>query len=94
MKIPNELVQLQPDYLISWDFSDEDGSTIAITRIEKDEKGTQATATVLGFSRKKCGVVSLNQIISQFEYEKRAEEKRAEERSAFLKKNLNIKEEG
>lgn len=94
MNMPNELLQLQPDYLISWDFSDEDGLAISISRIEKDEKGTRAIATVLGFSHKKSGIVSLRQIIESFEYKKRVEEERAKERSDFLKKNFNIKPEG
>lgn len=58
----------ETDYLISWDFNDKDCPCVNIAVMHIDEKdGTRIVADVLGSSYKKSGVVSLRQLIADFE---------------------------
>jgi hypothetical protein len=71
----NTLQQYQPDYLISWDFNEEnDAPCVCVSRVRRD--GTKVTADVLGVSFEKCGCVSLRQVLERFETQQREEAER------------------
>lgn len=70
------LPQFQPDYLISWDFSDKDLPCIAVSRMRKE--GATVVADLIGRSHESAGCVSLRQILEDYEARQREEEKRAQ----------------
>jgi hypothetical protein len=58
----------ETDYLISWDFNDKDCPCVNIAVMHIDEKdGTRIVADVLGSSYNKSGVVSLRQLLADYE---------------------------
>ena len=61
----------QTDYLIAWDFSEKGMPTVKISRLSSDKKSIHLTMDVLGVVHENCGVVSLRQIIENFEAEQR-----------------------
>ena len=69
------LLQFQPDYLISWDFSDKDLPVVVVCRMRQD--GTNVTADYIGRSHESAGCFSLRQVLEDYETRQREEEKRA-----------------
>ena len=58
----------ETDYLISWDFNGKDCPYVNISVMHIDEKdGTRIVADVLGSSHKKLGVVSLRQLLADYD---------------------------
>ena len=58
----------ETDYLISWDFDGKDCPCVNIAVMHIDEKdGTRIVADVLGSSYNKSGVVSLRQLLADYE---------------------------
>ena len=80
----DNLLQFQPDYLISWDFSDKDLPVVTVCRMRKD--GTHVVADYMGQSISSSGCFSLRQVLEDYESRQREEEKRADARKELLKK--------
>ena len=79
----------ETDYLISWDFNDKDCPCVNIAVMHIDEKdGTRIVADVLGSSYNKSGVVSLRQLLADYEAKRNNnfKEERYEKLKEFLKK--------
>jgi len=53
------------DYIVSWDFSDVDVPVVKISRMRSEKR--HIVLDVLGCSYNKSGVVSLRQIINEWE---------------------------
>ena len=71
----------ETDYLISWDFNDKDCPCVNIAVMHIDEKdGTRIVADVIGSSYKKLGVVSLRQLIADFEVKRNGQKDKFDER--------------
>ena len=82
----------ETDYLISWDFNDKDCPCVNIAVMHIDEKdGTKIVADVLGSSYKKSGVVSLRQLLEDYEAKRNNNFK--DERYEKLKEFLRKKDE-
>ena len=60
-----DMTQFQNDIIISWDLSDHDFPVIAVTSLEKNEKGAGLIANVLGKSHSTSGTVSLLQLLEE-----------------------------
>lgn len=63
------MMQFQTDYVIAWDFSDHDAPCVTVSRLYSDKKSVHLMVDALGMSHEKCGVVSLRQLIDDFERE-------------------------
>lgn len=74
--IDSTMPLFSPDYIISWDFSASDFPCVSVSKLKRDKKGGHIEAEVLGVSHKKCGCISLRQVIEDYEAKKRADEKR------------------
>lgn len=72
----DESPQFQPDYLISWDFSDKDFPCVTVVCLEKEKDTPRVVARFLGSFRLKTGVVSLRQLLEYRDAEDRAEKER------------------
>ena len=71
----------ETDYLISWDFNDKDSSCITICVIYQDGKnGTNVVGEQIGTSYKKSGVVSLRQLVADFETKKWCSKEKVDEK--------------
>ena len=71
----------ETDYLISWDFNDKDCPCVNIAVMHIDEKdGTRIVADVLGSSYNKSGVVSLRQLIADFEAKRHGQKDKFDEK--------------
>lgn len=71
----------ETDYLISWDFNDKDCPCVNIAVMHIDEKdGTRIVADALGSSYKKSGVVSLRQLVADFETKKWCSKEKVDEK--------------
>lgn len=71
----------ETDYLISWDFNDNDCPYVNIEVMHIDEKdGTRIVADVLGSSYNKSGVVSLRQLIADFEAKRHGQKDKFDEK--------------
>lgn len=71
----------ETDYLISWDFNDKDCPCVNIAVMHIDEKdGTRIVTDVLGGSYNKSGVVSLRQLIADFEAKRHGQKDKFDER--------------
>ena len=71
----------ETDYLISWDFNDKDCPCVNISIMHIDEKdGTRIVADVLGSSYNKSGVVSLRQLVADFEVKKWGSKEKVDEK--------------
>ena len=58
----------ETDYLISWDFNGKDSPCITICVMYQDGKnGTKVVGEQIGTSYKKSGVVSLRQLVADYE---------------------------
>ena len=57
----------QPDYIIAWDLSDNDAPNVNISKLYSDGKHIHLQIDVLGVFNDKCGVVSLRQLLDNFE---------------------------
>lgn len=68
-----EMNDFETDYLISWDFSENDLPCVIVTALHKDEKSNHIMGTVIGISHQKSGVVSLHQVLSDYEKREVAE---------------------
>ena len=66
-------MQFQTDYLISWDFSEKDCPALSVMRLSADEKGTKVIADVLTTMYADCGVMSLRQLLEEYDRKKAAE---------------------
>lgn len=84
--------QFQPDYLISWDFSDPNFPCVGIVMLEKDKANTHIVGKIIGDSHEKTGVISLRQAIEYRDFIDREEEKRKKEMPEHLKKFMSQKE--
>lgn len=73
----DKLLQFQPDYLVSWDFSDKDLPVVVVCRMRKD--GTHVVADYIGRSVSRSGCFSLRQVLEDYEARQREEEKRRKE---------------
>ncbi len=79
----------EADYLISWDFNDKDCPCVNIAVMHIDEKdGTRIVADVLGSSYNKSGVVSLRQLVADYDAKRNNnfKDERYERVKEFLKK--------
>lgn len=82
----------EADYLISWDFNDKDCPCVNIAVMHIDEKDvTRIVADVLGSSYKKSGVVSLRQLLADYDAKRNNNFK--DERREILKEFLKKKDE-
>lgn len=71
----------ETDYLISWDFNGKDCPCVKIAVMHIDEKdGTRIVADVLGGSYNKSGVVSLRQLVADFETKKWCSKEKVDEK--------------
>lgn len=67
--------------MISWDFNDKDCPFVNIAVLHIDEKyGTKIVADMLGSSYNKSGVVSLRQLIADFEAKRHGKKDEFDER--------------
>lgn len=57
----------QPDYIIAWDVSDHDAPTVNISKVYASGKCIHLQIDVLGVFHENCGVVSLRQLLDEFE---------------------------
>ena len=57
----------QPDYIIAWDLSDNDAPAVNISKLYSDGKHIHLQIDVLGVFHEKCGVVSIRQLLDEFE---------------------------
>lgn len=80
----DHLNQYQPDYLISWDFSNKDLPCVVISRLRKD--GATIVADIIGRTHDNTGCVSLRQVLEDYENRQREEEKRAAARAEQIRK--------
>lgn len=86
----------EADYLISWNFKDKDCPCVNISVMHIDEKdGTRIVADVLGSSYKKSGVVSLRQLVADYDAKRNNnfKDERYERVKEFLKKKYEKGEE-
>lgn len=86
----------ETDYLISWDFNDKDCPCVNIAVMHIDEKdGTRIVADNLGSSYNKSGVVSLRQLLADYETKmnNNFKDERYEKLKEFLKKKEDKGEE-
>ena len=60
------MMLFQPDYIISWDVSDQDNPTVNISKLYSDGKHIHLQIDVLGVYHDKCGVVSIQQLLNEF----------------------------
>jgi hypothetical protein len=72
----DEAPQFQPDYLISWDFSDKDFPCVTVVCLEKEKDTPRVVARFLGDFHIKTGVVSLRQLLEYRDAADRAEKER------------------
>lgn len=72
----DESPQFQPDYLISWDFSDKDFPCVTVVCLEKEKDTPRVVARFLGDFHIKTGVVSLRQLLEYRDAADRAEKER------------------
>jgi len=72
----DESPQFQPDYLISWDFSDKDFPYVSVVCLEKEKDTPRVVARYLGNFHSKTGVASLRQLLEYRDAEDRAEKER------------------
>ena len=73
----DKLPQFQPDYLISWDFSDKDLPCVVVSRLRLDD-GATVVSDLIGRSHVSAGCISLRQVLEEYEDRQREEEKRAQ----------------
>lgn len=66
-------MEFQPDYLVSWDFSDKDYPSVIISKLYSDGKSAHLSVDVLEQFQTKIGVCSLRQLISEFEHNRRTD---------------------
>lgn len=64
-------MQFQPDYIISWDFSNKDLPVVSVSRLRSDEKATNLIIDVLDMSYDTTGVCSVRQLVEKFEQKER-----------------------
>lgn len=77
MSINNQKAPLfQPDYLISWDFSDHDHPCVSVVCVERDKDKPKVVARFLGRSFEQSGIISLRQLLEYRDAEDRWEEKK------------------
>lgn len=79
----------ETDYLISWDFDGKDCPCITICVMYQDGKnGTKVVGEQIGTSYKKSGVVSLRQLLADYEAKRNNnfKDERYEKLKEFLKK--------
>jgi hypothetical protein len=82
----------ETDYLISWDFNGKDCPCITIYVMYQDGKnGTKVVGEQIGTSYKQSGVVSLRQLLA--EYEEKRNRNFKDERYERLKEFLKTKGE-
>lgn len=84
----NELPQYKTDYLISWDCSDADHPSVAVTRVWKGKKGLECEQ--LGVSLEKYGAISLLQVCEEHEARKRLEGEKIQNAREILEKSLQV----
>ena len=60
-------MEFQPDYLISWDFSDAEHPTISVSRLRAEHKSTTISVDPIDRFCSITGVCSLRQIVEEFE---------------------------
>lgn len=71
----------ETDYLISWDFNGKDCPCITICVMYQDGKnGTKVVGEQIGTSYKKSGVVSLRQLIADFEAKRHGQKDKFDEK--------------
>lgn len=71
----------EADYLISWDFNGKDSPCITICVMYQDGKnGTKVVEEQIGTSYKKSGVVSLRQLIADFEAKRHSQKDKFDEK--------------
>lgn len=68
-----EMNDFETDYLISWDFSENDYPCVTVSELSKDEKSNKVIGTVLGISYRRSGVISLRQVLSEYDRRKIAD---------------------
>lgn len=73
-------MMFQPDIVISWDFSEKDYPVVSISRLRSNEKATGLECDVLYTSSGDCcGVVSVRQLMEEFDAMQRAEREQIKE---------------
>ena len=65
-------MEFQTDFIVSWDISDKDFPCVQISRLRSDGKATRLVLDVIGNSNAKCGVVSVRQLLAEFDATKSA----------------------
>ena len=84
----DELPLFQDDYIISWDFSKEDFPCVCVSviAIEKEQDTpARLSSTLLGYSHKNAGAISLRQVFEAWKEREREEKARKERLSEALK---------
>lgn len=80
-----EMPQFQTDYLISWDFTDPEHPCVKVMMLDVDETQTTVLGHVIGVSEQKCGVISLQQLLSVQPAMRQLEQARIDETIEELK---------
>jgi len=82
----DELPLFQDDYIISWDFSKEDFPCVCVSVIAKEQDNpARLSSTLLGYSHKNAGTISLRQVFEAWKEREREEKARKERLSEALK---------
>ncbi len=68
-------MEFQTDYIFAWDFSDKDAPVVSAARLRAE--GKHLVYDVIGVVSKECGVISLRQVLDEYE-RKQLEEKNNE----------------
>lgn len=68
-------MEFQTDYIFAWDFSDKDVPVVTVSMLRAD--GMHIVAVMVGGVSKECGVISLRQVLDEYE-RKQLEEKNNE----------------
>lgn len=71
----NDLRLFQTDYIISWDFSNADDPCVQVAQLSRQKESQRLSLDLIGRSYAKAGCVSLRQAISDYDENKRNEEK-------------------
>lgn len=69
-------MEFQPDYVISWDFTDHDNPTVTVSRIRAEAKTAALMIDNMDIFHSSAGVCSLRQVIEEFERTQREEKEK------------------
>lgn len=58
-------MEFQTDYIFAWDFSDKDAPVVTVSRLRAE--GKHLVCDVIGIASKDCGVVSLRQMLDEYD---------------------------